>query len=81
MKGNLSARADNGRINSSPTTAVFPVYRLRHDATHTITIPGKEGSIANTTIYTVLEDVLGTSLLFTRARHYHSRCNSLFAVP
>ena len=42
VKGNLSPRPDNGRINSSPTTAVSPVFRLRHGATHTITIPGKE---------------------------------------
>ena len=42
VKGNLAPRADNGRINSSPTTAVPPVLRLRHGATHTITIPGKK---------------------------------------
>ena len=40
VKGNLSPRTDSGRINSSPTTAVSPVFRLRHGATHTITIPG-----------------------------------------
>ena len=42
VKGNLAPRADNGRINSSPITAVFPVVRLHHGATHTITIPGEE---------------------------------------
>ena len=42
VKGNLAPRPDNGRINSSPTTAVFPVVRLHHGATHTITIPGEE---------------------------------------
>ena len=41
VKGNLSLRADNGRINSSPTTAVSPIVVLRRGATHTITIPGK----------------------------------------
>ena len=45
VKGNLSPRSDNGRINSSPTTAVSPVFRLRHGVTHTITIPGKEESL------------------------------------
>ena len=42
VKGNLSPRADNGKINSSPTTAVSPVFRLRHSGTHIINIPGKE---------------------------------------
>ena len=41
VKGNLASRADNGRINSSPITAEFPVFRLQHGATHTISIPGK----------------------------------------
>ena len=45
VKGDLSPRADNGRINSSPVTAVPPVLTLRHGATHTITIPGKVSSI------------------------------------
>ena len=44
VKGDLSPRADNGRINSSPTTAVAPVLTLRHGVTHTITIPGKVSS-------------------------------------
>ena len=41
VKGDLTPRPDNGRINSSPTTAVPPVLRLRHGVTHTITIPGE----------------------------------------
>ena len=44
VKGNLTTRPDNGRINISPATAALPVYRLQHGATHTITIPGKETS-------------------------------------
>ena len=42
VKGNFSPRADNGRINTSPTTAISPIVRLRHGVTHTISIPGKE---------------------------------------
>ena len=42
VKGDLSPRGDNGRINSSPITAFFSVVTLRHGVTHTITIPGKE---------------------------------------
>ena len=42
VKGDLTPRPDNGKINSSPTTTMSPVVRLRRDATHTITIPGKE---------------------------------------
>ena len=45
VKGDLTPRADNGRINSSPTTAVPPVLTLRHGVTHTITIPGEVSSI------------------------------------
>ena len=41
VKGNLAPRADNGRINSSPITAIPPLVRLRHGATHTIVIPGR----------------------------------------
>ena len=44
VKGDLSPRSDNGRMNSSPTTAVSPVFRLRHGGTHTINIPGKDAS-------------------------------------
>ena len=46
VKGDLSPRADNGRINSSPTTAVSPIVRLRHGITHIITLPGK-GAVAD----------------------------------
>ena len=53
VKGNLSPRADNGRINSSPTTAVSPVVRLQHGATHTITIPGKEAVIPYNSVLVV----------------------------
>ena len=42
VKGDLTPRADNGKINSSPTTAVSPIFRLRHGGTHIINIPGKE---------------------------------------
>ena len=49
VKGNLSPRSDNGRINSSPTTVVSPVYRLQHGATYTITIPGTEASSPKST--------------------------------
>ena len=41
VKGSLSPRTDNGKINSSPITAEFPVFRLRQGAIHTISIPGK----------------------------------------
>ena len=54
VKGDLTPRSDNGRINSSPTTAVPPVLTLRHGATHTITIPGKVSSIHICVIYTYL---------------------------
>ena len=40
VKGNLTPRADNGRINSSPIAAIPPLFRLRHGTTHTFTIPG-----------------------------------------
>ena len=40
VKGNLAPRADNGRINSSPITAVPPLVRLRNGIMHTIIIPG-----------------------------------------
>ena len=42
VKGDLTPRPDNGKINTSPTTTMSPVVRLRHGATHNITIPGKE---------------------------------------
>ena len=42
VKGNLSPRTDNGRINSSPTAAVSPVIVLQHGVAHTITIPGEQ---------------------------------------
>ena len=50
VKGGLSPRPDNGRINSSPITAVSPIIKLRQGVTHTITIPGErqvewEGSL------------------------------------
>ena len=41
VKGSLSPRTDNGKINSSPITAELPVFRLQLGATHTISIPGK----------------------------------------
>jgi len=41
VKGGLSPRPDNGRINSSPITAVSPVIKLRRGVTHTIIIPGE----------------------------------------
>lgn len=44
VKGDLSSRPDNGRINSSPITAVSPVIKVRQGVTHTITIPG-EGQV------------------------------------
>ena len=49
VKGNLSPRPDNGRINSSPIPVVSPVYRLQHGATYTITIPGREASSPTST--------------------------------
>ena len=42
VKGNLTSRPDNKRINSSPITIVPPLVRLRHGTTQTITIPGKD---------------------------------------
>ena len=55
MKGSLAPRADNGKINSSPITAVSPVLRLRHGATHNITIPGKE-------VYNIIYDTFPLAL-------------------
>lgn len=41
VKGNLTARPDNGRINTSPITTILPIVRLQHGCNQTITIPGK----------------------------------------
>ena len=66
MKGSLSPRADNGRINSSPTTAVSPVVTLRHGVTHTITIPGKKSGASFTMSLTALYDHSNWSLVSAR---------------
>ena len=41
VKGNLTRRADNGLINTSPITTMSPIVRLQHGCNHTIVIPGK----------------------------------------
>ena len=41
VKGNLSRRADNGLINTSPISTMAPIVRLQHGCNHTIVIPGK----------------------------------------
>ena len=40
VKVDLTLRADTGRINTSPVTAVLPIIRLQHGCSHTIQIPG-----------------------------------------
>ena len=42
VKGILSPRSDNGRINTSPVTAVTPIVRLRQGCTHRISIPHQD---------------------------------------
>lgn len=42
IKGNLTQRADNGLINTSPISTMAPIVRLQHGCNHTIVIPGKE---------------------------------------
>lgn len=42
VKGNLTRRADNGLINTSPISTMPPVVRLQRYCNHTIEIPGKE---------------------------------------
>lgn len=41
VKGNLTRRADNGLINTSPISTMPPIVRLQHGCNHTIQIPGK----------------------------------------
>ena len=41
VKGNLTPRADNGLINTSPISTMPPIVRLQHGCNHTIVIPGK----------------------------------------
>ena len=41
VKGNLTRRADNGLINTSPISTMPPIVRLQHGCNHTIVIPGK----------------------------------------
>lgn len=41
VKGNLSRRADNGLINTSPISTMAPIVRLQHGCNHTIVIPGR----------------------------------------
>lgn len=45
VKGNVSQRADSGRVNTSPVTAVLPVIRLQQGCNHTIEIPGTFGGM------------------------------------
>ena len=66
VKGDLSPRADNGRINSSPITAVSPIVILRHGVTHTITIPGKKSRASVTMSLAVLYDHSNWSLVSAR---------------
>ena len=42
MKGNLTRRTDNGRVNTSPVTSVTPIVRLRHGCSHRIVIPHED---------------------------------------
>ena len=49
VKGNLTRRADNGLINTSPISTMPPIVRLQHGCNHTIQIPGKADSPAKVT--------------------------------
>ena len=40
VKGNLTQRADNGLINTSPISTMSPVVRLQYGCNHTLHIPG-----------------------------------------
>ena len=42
VKGNLTRRADNSRVNMSPVTSVTPMVRLRHGCSHRIVIPHED---------------------------------------
>ena len=42
VKGNLTRRADNSRVNTSPVTSVTPIVRLRHGCSHRIVIPNQD---------------------------------------
>ena len=42
VKGNLTRRADNSRVNTSPVTTVTPIVRLRHGCSHRIVIPHED---------------------------------------
>ena len=40
VRVDLTTRADTGRINTSPTSAISPIVRLQYGCSHTIVIPG-----------------------------------------
>ena len=41
VKGNLTQRADTGKINTSPISAMPPIVHLQHGCNYTIEVPGK----------------------------------------
>ena len=48
VKGNLTRRADNGLINTSPISTMAPVVRLQYGCNHMLQIPGNAELTAGT---------------------------------
>ena len=42
VKGNLTRRTDNGRVNTSPVTTFTPIVHLKHGFSHRIAIPHQD---------------------------------------